>query len=86
MFVHVNYTEILYSYRKSSIALYNLILKWNATPWLASLHLPPVRSSSSRTLLPAWCSLCLASPTLLHYSAHSTGSRSPLASSSRLLY
>ncbi|MGH0128855.1 UNVERIFIED_CONTAM: hypothetical protein FKN15_036218 [Acipenser sinensis] len=54
--------------------------------WLSSLRPPPVRSSSSRTPLLAWCSLCLASPMQLHYSAHSTSSRSPLASSSRLLY
>ncbi|MGH0133757.1 UNVERIFIED_CONTAM: hypothetical protein FKN15_067302 [Acipenser sinensis] len=42
--------------------------------------------ASARTPLPAWCSLCLAFPTQLHYSAHSTGYQSPLASSSRLLY
>ncbi|MGH0161369.1 UNVERIFIED_CONTAM: hypothetical protein FKN15_041086 [Acipenser sinensis] len=58
-----------------------------ATPsWLASLRPPPIHSSSSRTPLLTWCSLCLASPTQLHCSAHSTGSRSLLASSSRLLY
>ncbi|XP_041104814.1 1-aminocyclopropane-1-carboxylate synthase-like protein 1 isoform X3 [Polyodon spathula] len=39
-----------------------------ATPsWPASLRLPPARSSSSRAPLLAWSSLCLASPTLLHW-------------------